>query len=179
MIERAIALAFALLLGTAAWHKAAGGAAFRDTLQDYRLLPDRLLAPMQRAIPLGEAALAIGWLAGVPQRPVALATAGLMGIYGLAIAINLLRGRVHIGCGCGLGAGSRNDQPISWWLVLRNTVLVAAALLPLLPANGRVLGGLDWATLAAALLASALLYAGAGQLFANRAAIRSWRHSRG
>jgi hypothetical protein len=177
LIDRAIALAFALLLGAASWHKLSGFEGFRSALRDYRLLPDALLSPAARAVPVGEAILAAGWLAGVLQQPVACATAALLGLYALAIAINLLRGRVHIGCGCGFG-GSSNDQPISWWLVLRNLLLVAAALVPILPTNGRALGGLDWVTLAAALVASVLLYAGAGQLLDNRSAIQSWRRTR-
>jgi len=177
LIDRAIALAFALLLGAASWHKASGGEVFRNALKQYRLLPDALLAPASRAIPIGEGVLAIAWLAGALPRLVAWATAALLGLYALAIAVNLLRGRVHIGCGCGFG-GSSNDQPISWWLVLRNLVLAAVSLLPLLPTSGRALGGLDWLTLTAALLASVLLYAGAGQLLDNRSAILSWRRPR-
>lgn len=177
LIDLAVALAFALLLGTASWHKVSNIDGFRDALRDYRLLPDALLAPAARVLPVGEAALAVGWLAGTPQQPVACATAALLSMYALAIAINLLRGRVHIGCGCGFG-GSSKDQPISWWLVLRNLLLVAAALVVLLPTNGRALGGLDWATLAAALVASVLLYAGAGQLLDNRSAMQSWRRTR-
>jgi hypothetical protein len=99
-------------------------------------------------------------------------------IYGLAIAINLLRGRLHISCGCGLGNSSGENQPLSWMLVLRNILLMALALLPLLPASGRTLAPFDWFTLISALLASALLYFGGSQLLQNQSAIRSWRNPR-
>jgi len=177
LVDKAIALAFALLLGTASWHKLADHAAFRAVLRDYRLLPEALLTPASRTVPVAEALLAVAWLAGAAKQPVAVATAALLGLYAIAIAVNLVRGRVHIDCGCGFGTAHR-DQPISWWLVLRNALLVALTLVTMLPVTGRGLGGFDWVTLVASLVAAAVLYAGAGQLLDNRAAMRSWRRSR-
>jgi hypothetical protein len=96
-------------------------------------------------------------------------------MYAAAIAINLRRGRAHISCGCGFGGASGGDQPLSWWLVARNLLLGALALLATLPATSRALGAYDWLTLALALAASGLLYAGASQLMRNGASISSWR----
>jgi hypothetical protein len=102
-------------------------------------------------------------------------SAGLLGIYALAIGINIHRGRVHFDCGCGFGGKSDNEQYLSSGLVFRNVILMALALLVLLPVEVRELGFSDYATLMAALLACLLLFAAANQLLTNRAAINTWR----
>jgi hypothetical protein len=47
----------------------------------------------------------------------------LFGVYSVAIAINLMRGRDRIDCGCG-GLG----QELSWFLVGRNLLLIAGCI---------------------------------------------------
>jgi hypothetical protein len=54
---------------------------------------------------------------------VAPAAAGLLVAFGAAMAVNLVRGR-QFDCGC----GPATERMISWWLVIRNTVLSVAAL---------------------------------------------------
>ena len=171
-----VSIAMGLLLAGAAWHKSRSFAVFAAVLADYRLLPPNLVAPAARLLPLAEAALAIGWLSDRARPFVAALTAGLFALYGVAIAVNLVRGRVHINCGCGLGGESGADQLLSWSLVLRNALLVGLSLLPLLPVAQRPLSALDYATLGAALLTAALLYFGAIQLMNNGAAMRAWRN---
>lgn len=171
-----VSVAMGLLLAGAAWHKARAFAVFAAVLSDYRLLPPWLVAPAACLLPLAEAALAIVWLSGRAQLLVATLTAGLFALYGVAIAVNLLRGRVHISCGCGLGGGSGADQLLSWSLVLRNALLIGLSLLSLLPVAQRPLSALDYASLGAALLTAALLYFGIIQLMNNGAAMRAWRY---
>jgi Methylamine utilisation protein MauE len=171
-----VSIALGVLLAGAAWHKTRSLAGFAAVLADYRLLPPILVAPAARLLPLAEAALAIGWLSGRARTFVAVLTAGLIALYAVAIAVNLLRGRVHISCGCGLGGGSGAEQTLSWNLVLRNVLLVGLSLLPLLPVAQRLLSALDYATLGAALLTTALLYFGLIQLLNNGTAIRAWRN---
>lgn len=173
-----IAVACALLLLLAAWHKVAARDDFMTALADYRLLPEALLWPASVLLPGLEAALGLAWLAGRGPGVVALLTAALLAMYAAAIAINLWRGRVHISCGCGFGGAAREDQPLSWWLVARNLLLGVAAALATLPPASRDLGPYDWLTLALALLAFGVLFAGASQLMRNGAAIASWRNSR-
>ena len=179
LLPRTIAAGFALLLVAAAWHKLRSRAAFATVLADYRLLPAAAIPVAAVAVPVFEAALATDWLRAGSLRAAALATAALLAVYALAIAVNLLRGRAHIGCGCGFGTRAGASESLSWGLVARNLVLIVLALLPLLPAAQRPLGALDWLTLAAALLVAALLYLGAAQLLANDTAIRSWRRRHG
>ena len=122
LFNRAVAVAFALLWWLTAWHKLSARAEFRAALLDYRLLPPMLVPLAAQLIPVGEALLGLAWVTGLA--PVAgPLSAALLGVYALAIAINLRRGRVHMGCGCGFGSAAGRDLPLSWWLVARNVVL--------------------------------------------------------
>jgi len=179
LASRALAVALGLLLLVAAWHKVAARNAFVAALGDYRLLPDGLVRPVAWLLPVVEATLGVLWLAGVARGSVALATVTLLAAYAAAMAINLRLGRWNIGCGCGLGGASGRDSPLSWWLVLRNLLLVVAAALAALPPSSRELGVYDWLTLGLALAALATLYSGASQLMRNAAAIAAWREPRG
>lgn len=178
LVSRAIAAGFALLLLLAAWHKVAARPEFVAAVGDYRLLPDVALPLAGLLLPCIEVLLGLAWLAGYAPGAVAWMTAALLGLYAAAIAINLRRGRVHISCGCGFGGTAGRDPPLSWWLVARNLLLGAVALLAVLPPAGRELGGYDWLTLVLALLASLVLYAGGSQLLRNAAAMATWRKAR-
>ncbi|HEY8494031.1 MAG TPA: MauE/DoxX family redox-associated membrane protein [Myxococcota bacterium] len=162
--------ALALLLAGAAAHKLRDLHAFRVALGDYRLVPwalTGLLAPGLVAAELSIAAL----LVSPAARPFGFAAAAaLLALYGLAIAVNLARGRRDLDCGCfgpgvhvGLGGG----------LLARNALLVAAALAGLAPVAPRPLGALDAATVAAALLFLAVAHAAGTRLLANHSAQRS------
>ena len=175
LLMRVIAGSCALLLLLSAWHKLAAPDGFLVALGEYQLLPAVLLRPAAMLLPALESSLGLAWLAGYAPETVAMLTAALLTMYAAAIAINLRRGRAHISCGCGFGGASGGDQPLSWWLVARNLLLGALALLATLPATSRALGAYDWLTLALALAASGLLYAGASQLMRNGASISSWR----
>lgn len=178
LFARLSSVALGALLVAAAWHKFSMGARLEAVVAGYRLLPGALVPVAGRIVPLVEMGLGLALLSGLGGSAAALAAATLFGLYGFAIAINILRGRVHIDCGCGLGAASGSGQPLSWYLVLRNALLAALALLLLAPAAPRSLGPADWAILVAAALALGLLYLSVHQLSANRAAIRVWRQPR-
>jgi len=178
LVSRALAAGFALLLLLAAWHKVSARAGFRAALADYRLLPPTLLPLAATLIPACEALLGCAWLAGYSSVAGPL-TAALLGAYAVAIAINLGRGRVHIGCGCGFGTASREDAPLSWWLVVRNVLLGGLALLAARPAGDRALGAYDWLTLVLALVAAVTLFAGASQLLRHHSSMAVWRVPRG
>ena len=176
LVVKTISTGLGLMLLMSAFHKFSDHARFRVTLLEYQLLPERLVTPFSRIVPIVELLLGTSWLLGSYQPSLtAVATAGLLGLYAIAITVNLQRGRVHFDCGCGFGGKSDNEQYLSGGLVFRNLVLMALALATLLPAGTRELGFGDYATLAAALLACALMFGAANQLLANRAAINTWR----
>jgi hypothetical protein len=176
LIVNAISIGLGLIFLLAGYHKLADGAAFRITLLEYEVLPGPLVAPASRIIPIVEILLGGAWLFGwYGGGLTAMASAGLLGIYAAAIALNIMRGRVHFDCGCGFGGKRDTEQYLSGGLILRNLVLIAAALVTMLPVAARELGFADYLTLVAALLAMALLFGAANQLLANRAAINTWR----
>ncbi len=117
-----VRVALAALLAAAGIGKLRDRRRFDGTVLDYRLLPPRLALRLAAPLPWVELALGVGLLAGVRQAGQAAAL--LFGIYGAAMAVNLARGRRLIDCGCG-------DEPqrLNGWLVLRNALLAAAALL--------------------------------------------------
>ena len=171
-----VSISFGLLLLLAAAHKLTSLREFRATLSAYELLPDALIAPVSTLLPIIEALLGVAWLLAYQPIFVALASAVLLASYTSGIVINLLRGRVHIDCGCGMGRSAGNDQQLSWGLVVRNSLLIIAALTTSLPAGARALGWVDYVTLIAGLLAIILLYGATNQLLNNGAAIGAWRN---
>lgn len=175
LIIKAISIGLGLMFLLAAYHKLSSGAEFRVTLLEYQLLPEWLISPASRIIPMTEILLGCSWLLSYAQALTAAASASLLGVYALAIGINLRRGRVHFDCGCSFGGKDGNEQFLSGGLVIRNLILMATALITLLPATTRLFGIGDYATLTAVLVAATLLFAGANQLIANRAAINTWR----
>lgn len=177
LFGRVVAAAFALLLLSAAWHKLSANAAFRAALAEYQLIPVAMLPLAAWLLPCCELLLAVAWLAGHATAAAPL-TALLLAVYALAMALNLLRGRVYIGCGCSLGGSPASDTPLSWWLVVRNLLLSGLALLGALPTTGRTLGTHDRLTVVLATLACIVLFAGASQLLRNRAGMAAWRRPR-
>ena len=131
---------------------------------NYRLLPEPLVVPVARALPVVELTLGLALLAG-GQRVAVLPAALLLLLFAAAMAINVRRGRTHIDCGCGR---SQLRQTVSWPLVWRNLVLAALVLPRLLPAPGT--GGLDLATAivgGASLFLMILLFNAIGSLAAS------------
>jgi hypothetical protein len=129
---------------------------FRAALTDYRLLPGFAIAPVAFAIPVAElgvaATLPFAALTPWPE----IAAAGLLLLFGGAMAINLLRDRRDISCGCSFGA---KDGGLHWSLVARNVaaaaVLVSSGIgtLPASPAEiatGIIAGAALFALLTAA-----------------------------
>jgi len=176
LVLKLVSIAFGLLFLLAAVHKLAEFQKFRATFSAYEILPGALIAPVAILIPAIEALLGAAWLLSIQPVIVAIASAGMLATYTSAIAINLMRGRIHIDCGCSMGASAGRDQQLSWGLVARNALLVAAALTATLPATERTVGVLDYMTLVAGLLAIVLLYGAANQLLNNGAAIGTWRN---
>ncbi|MFH5774877.1 MauE/DoxX family redox-associated membrane protein [Paracoccus sp. NGMCC 1.201697] len=152
----------AVLFASAALSKLTAIDEFHGVVRNFRLLPDALARPVAMVLPVVELAVAAGLLIGPLARPAALVAAALLAVFGLAIAINVLRGRSQIDCGC-----FRNGmkQRISWATVGRNVVLTALALgAGALLATGRAAGPGEIATGLVAGLTLTLLYLGAEML---------------
>jgi len=160
----ASAIAIAVLLASAATHKVRAPARFARQLADYQLLPDSLVRPVARLIPLLELAIAFALLVPVSRGWAALSAAGLLALYAAAIGINLWRGRRDIDCGC---AGPDQAQPLRPVLLLRNSVLVVLALLASVAPIARDMTLFDGFVTVAAAAVALLIYAAADGLLAN------------
>jgi Methylamine utilisation protein MauE len=84
------------------------------------LLPQVLVGPVTYILPPAEAAIGAMLPTGLFAPWAEAAAAVLLGVFALAMGINLLRGRRHIDCGCFQGA---LKQTLCWTLVGRNALL--------------------------------------------------------
>ena len=160
----ASALALAAVLATAATHKLRAPRWFAAQLEAYALLPQALIKPCARLLPLAEGAIALGLLLPASRSLAAVAAAALMLLYAGAIGLNLWRGRSDLDCGC---AGPGQAQPLRPLLLLRNAALLGLALLAALPPQPRELGLFDGFVAIAAAAVVLLLYAAADGLLTN------------
>ena len=180
MIDPVLSFGSALVLAwvflAAGVHKWRDLRQFAATLGAYGLLPAMLVRPAALALPLVEFTLAAGlWLPSV--RPVAAwAGAVLLGVYTLAIGINLARGRRSIDCGCG---DPGQNQSLTEWLLLRNGVLIGFAMLAAAPGVDRPTGWLDWLVGFLAATTLVLLYTACNQLLSNRDRLKNLRPAHG
>ncbi|MDE2296079.1 MAG: methylamine utilization protein MauE [Gammaproteobacteria bacterium] len=151
-----IDLGAAALLASAAVHKIRDFESFAGVFAAYRIAPARGSRAFAALVPAMElaAALALPWPS--THRIAGFGAAGLIALYGAAIAWNLARGRRDLDCGCG---GPRDRRRIAGWMVWRNALiaalLVAAAVVPW---SARALAGVDGLTLGGGLFAMAVLY---------------------
>jgi hypothetical protein len=133
-------LALGLVFLASSVHKLLHLDALSGTIYGYRLLPAAVIAPVGWLILLLEAAIAVALLARTGVAPAAAAGCGLLTLFALAMAINLLRGRSNIDCGC---TPLVRGQRLQWRLVVRNGLLALALLLsiaaPAPPASASVL----------------------------------------
>lgn len=157
-------LAIAVLLASAATHKLRAPARFARQLADYQLLPDAVVRPIARVIPLVELVIAFALLVPVWRSWAALSAASLIALYAAAIGINLWRGRRDIDCGC---AGPDQAQPLRPVLLFRNSALVGLALLASVSPMVRDLVFFDGFVTVAASAVALLIYAAADGLLAN------------
>ena len=148
-------------------HKIGDFDGFRQSVEDYRLLPASLSLPTALLLTLIEALLLVALLLPWTRLEGAAIAAIMLALYAGAMAINLLRGRHSIDCGCG-GVG----QPVSWGLIGRNGALIATAALAALPVTPRALGVLDMVAVPVMVAASWLVLLIVEQL------VRTFAHMR-
>ena len=164
VIVLAARYALALLFLTAALGKLRHPSYFRGSLREYALLPGSLVPLVASVIPLAELAIAAAVLSPATASSAMVAAGGLLGVYALAMAINLLRGRRDIDCGC---TGPAMRQTLNGWLVIRNGVLIAIALIGAAIPVARGFGPIDFFVCGFAVAGGAILYAAVNQLTAN------------
>jgi hypothetical protein len=100
-------------------------AEFAQAVERYDLLPSRLVRPVATWLPRLELIVGALLTGGLGIVYASAAVAGVLTIFSLAIAVNLLRGRTF-DCGC-VAVGA--PRKIGWASVSRNGVLTAMAVL--------------------------------------------------
>jgi hypothetical protein len=143
----------ALLFASAALHKLLDLPRFAAVVDAYALM--RGSGRLALLVPVGELAVAGGMLSGITRTWAGLGGALLLGLYALAIGVNLHRGRTDLACGCG---GPNERRPIARWTVWRNLALALAMGGAALPWSHRPMLATDAITVAAAVATAAFLY---------------------
>ena len=161
---------------TGAWQKLRDLPLFQANVENYRLLPDSLAWPAAILLPLWELAAGALVLFDPVRTAGAVLAIGLLAVVTTAVVLNLLRGRTEIDCGCGSLGGHVGDQTLSWGLVIRNLVLVVAALLALREDAARNLVWIDYLSVAGGTLGLLGLYVTANQLMANNPRLLALRN---
>lgn len=112
-----------------------------DTLEgvigNFRLLPKGLVRPIALVLPPVEIAITAALLLPATRAFGAVGAAGLLLVFTIAIAINLVRGRREIDCGC---FSSELKQNLSAGLVARNVLLATCAFWLVASASGATAG---------------------------------------
>lgn len=134
MIALVLRLAVVALFAAALAHKLGGVGAFRARVLAYGVVPRVLAGATATGAVVCEA-----WVVGAMLLPAgfrlgAVIALTLLGVYSLAIAVNLMRGRRDLDCGC---LGRAGAGGLGTTLLVRNAVLAAAPAALLLPVAER------------------------------------------
>ncbi len=127
--------ALGIVFASAGFMKLVDRPRFAAAVRGYRLVPDRVTAPLSWLPPVTELLTGIGLIAAFPPRWSPVAAAALSLLFGLAVVINLARGNRNIACGC---FGSSEDHQIGWGIVGRNIGFALAATTLVLQDTGYV-----------------------------------------
>jgi uncharacterized membrane protein YphA (DoxX/SURF4 family) len=164
----------ALLLVTAAVHKATNLQRVKAVIAAYRLFPagiGTLLATLVMGV---EMVIGAGLMIPSARRPAALMAAALFAVYLTIMAVSLLRGNLDIDCGCSLG--DRVTQ-LSGYQISRNVVLITLSLCAVFPDSGRAISWFDQAQIVAAVTVLALVYSSIDSMLTLRSGRVLWKGS--
>ncbi len=146
---------------------------FRDSVDNYQILPAGAVPWVARGLPLMEV------LAGLLLLPTATRTAGAalacahLLLVTLAVMVNMLRGRERIDCGCG---GDLHTS-LSAGLVMRNAILVLLTFVAAAPTSARNPVWLDLAAVGFATLFGLGLYYVVNLLLSQQSRLTDLRNS--
>lgn len=106
-------------------------ASFSAAIRGFKIFSDAVIPAIARFVPIAECSVGVLLLAAValPDNKIRWASIPAMVLFlsfGIAVTINLVRGRRNISCGC---FGVSDQDRISWALVARNGVLCILAAL--------------------------------------------------
>ncbi len=125
------ATALTVVLTTAGWAKLRAPELFGRALGTYRIIPKPAIGLLVMLVPALELMFAaLQWVR--PLQPlVGMSMAAMFVVFTLLLLFSLLQSE-KAGCGC---FGSASSQGVSWFAIVRNLVLVALALTPVVVAE--------------------------------------------
>jgi Methylamine utilisation protein MauE len=164
-----LVVALATLFTASAAMKLSDLGAFAAAVENFRILPRTLAAPVAWTIPALEVLASAGLLFAATRGAASITILALLAIFSVAIAVNLARGRREIDCGC---FGPALRQTLSGWLLVRNAILFAAAAVAMAPMQVRPLEIVDFGTIVFGAATLIVLYASMNYLLANAPWIR-------
>ena len=163
-ISWTVSLALAIVFAASAVIKFVDFSEFRGALENYRIVPEGLSLPAAMLVPISELACAIGLLVPRYHVTAAMLLIFLLAIFSAAIGINMMRGRLYIDCGC---FGPMLRQPLSYWLLIRNIILMLLGAVVMLANDARAMTTLDVVTITLGASTLVILYAASNYLLAN------------
>lgn len=134
-----ISLLFRLFLGAlflyAGVVKIADPVGFAAILYNYQILPEWMIDPTATILPWVEILVGGSLLLGIWARAGGLVASLLLGVFACALGINLYRG-VDISCGC--FSTSSTADPITWFYLVRDCILLGMGVYIALFDQGKV-----------------------------------------
>lgn len=94
--------------------------AFADSIYNYQLFPPLIIKPLSLFLPFFEMICGLFLICGIFKRSTAILLCGLLGLFTIAIFINLVRG-LNINCGCFSQFSDKNNLLIS---IVENLFLI-------------------------------------------------------
>ena len=163
VVTRVFAATLSIILLVGGWQKLREPEVFAAAIENYRVLPEMLVHPFARLLPVLELVAGITLLFPASCEWGGLIAAAVMLAVTGAVVINLWRGQREIDCGC----GGMSSQPLSWALVARNAVLLLLTWPASQQGASRSLFVGDYVTLVGGVLALVGLYVAVNQLMTN------------
>ncbi|MEM6583332.1 MAG: MauE/DoxX family redox-associated membrane protein [Pseudomonadota bacterium] len=162
-IALSISWFFLWLFSMSAYHKFSAPVYYEQLTSRYMPSLPSGKGPVM-ALALFESAIAVALILPESRAAATLVAAVLLACYALLMTLEMLRGRSGLQCGC---AGPDSELGLSWALVARNMVCVAAALLALTANFSQSIGWLGYLLAGFVALFIALVYLTVEQIISN------------
>jgi uncharacterized membrane protein YphA (DoxX/SURF4 family) len=94
---------------------------FAQALFNYHILPGWMINPLAICLPWVEVLAGAGLLIGIMIPGGALVVSGLLAVFAVVLGISLMRG-LNVACGC--FSTSAAAEPITWFYLVRDLILL-------------------------------------------------------
>ena len=165
LFSTTIAGFLALLFLLTGIHKLSDTVRFKASILAYHLVPEGLITIIAPILIVSELSIGIMLLIALTKPWASVSALLILGLYLSVMVINLHRGRTNIQCGCSVLS---QEALLSYWHLLRNTLLMGLTVLLLIPETGRTLKWLDMTQVISGVISLSVLYFSIETLVSNR-----------